>query len=80
MQHVRSNNHVEGWHNRINLDGKPQMNFYYLVNLLFDEANLIPVQREPLSRNKLSSESKKNSKNLTVNCLLCGHEPLSSTS
>ena len=49
MQHVRSNNHVEGWHNRINLDGKPQMNFYDLVNLLFDEANLIPVKRELLS-------------------------------
>ena len=66
MQQVRSNNHVEGWHTRINDEGRARLNFYTLVSLLFDEACLIPVQRKLLSLKKFSSKSKRRQRALNA--------------
>ena len=52
MQSVRSNNHAEGWHRRINEDGHASINFCDLVPLLYGEAQLVPLKRELLSLKK----------------------------
>lgn len=50
---VRTNNDVEGWHRRLNSRGRPNMPFYSLVNLLSNEADLVPVQVKLVSAKKL---------------------------
>lgn len=54
-QAIRTNNDAEGWHNRLN--GKVfdnNLNLYRLIDLLYDESRLIPMQVELLSQNKLT--------------------------
>ena len=59
-QSTRTNNDVEGWHRRLNkkTDGeKPP--FYLLVRRLYEEAQLLPIQRKLVSEGKLSRYQRK---------------------
>ncbi|KAH3870968.1 hypothetical protein DPMN_034162 [Dreissena polymorpha] len=50
---VRTNNDVEGWHNRLNRRAKKgNLSFYLLITLLFDEANEVPMQCKLLKEKK----------------------------
>jgi hypothetical protein len=42
MQPIRTNNHAEGWHCRVNTKGSAGINFYDLIGLLYQEADLVP--------------------------------------
>ncbi|KAJ8031852.1 hypothetical protein HOLleu_25188 [Holothuria leucospilota] len=55
MQSVRTNNDVEGWHNRLNChaNGRCQLPFYLLIDLLHKEARLTSIQVRLLSDRKL---------------------------
>ena len=51
---IRTNNDVEGWHNRINLKArKGNLNFYLLLKLLHDEAKIVNLQVRLLSEGKV---------------------------
>ena len=50
---VRTNDEREGWHNRFNTRGFPQMNLFMLISLLFDETCLVPTQVGLVSDGKL---------------------------
>ncbi|KAL5015438.1 hypothetical protein ScPMuIL_009708 [Solemya velum] len=44
-QHIRTNNDVEGWHNRLNQKAKKgNLQFYLLLTLLYQEARQLPVK------------------------------------
>ena len=67
-QPVRTNNDVEGWHLRLNKrgrDGCPP--FYSLVQLLYKEAELIPIQATLLCQKKLKRSQKKMYKSIQQN-------------
>ena len=49
----RTNNDVEGWHNRINKKTKPNTPFYLLIQVLNEEARQIRTNVELLSQKKL---------------------------
>lgn len=51
MQDIRTNNDTEGWHFRVNsMANIVGMNFYDLIPLLWNEADLIPMECELLCR------------------------------
>lgn len=52
MRPIRTNNDVEGWHNRLNMKrpGQASINMYLLVDLLFKESKTIRHQMQYLSR------------------------------
>ncbi|XP_052280771.1 uncharacterized protein LOC127878292 [Dreissena polymorpha] len=51
---VRTNNDVEGWHNRLNRRAKKgNLASYLLITLLFDEANEVPMQCKLIKEKKL---------------------------
>ena len=53
-QSVRTNNDVEGWHYRLNRKAKKgSLNFYLLVELLHNEAEMITIQTKLLSDSKV---------------------------
>ena len=53
-QTVRTNNHTEGWHHRLNVRGeKPNLPFYLLVLLLKGEGRLVSIQAQLVSDEKL---------------------------
>ena len=56
MVPVRTNNDIEGWHHNINrrANGKTQIPFYLLVDLLHQEARLVTIQIRFISEGKLS--------------------------
>ena len=57
MQTVRTNNNVEGWHGRINRhagSGRGQLQFYLLIDLLFEEAEYVAVQTRMICQETLS--------------------------
>ena len=58
-QSVRTNNDLEGWHNRLNSRGRAGMNLYMLVKLLHEESSKIPVQVRLVSEGKLQRHQKK---------------------
>ena len=51
---IRTNNDLEGWHNRLNRLGRPNMNFYMLVTLLYDGSCLARTQVRLVSDDKLT--------------------------
>ena len=55
MEAVRTNNDIEGWHNRINrkANGKSQLPFYLLIGLLHQEARLTGIHIRLVSKKKL---------------------------
>ncbi|XP_069103445.1 uncharacterized protein [Argopecten irradians] len=52
---IRTNNDVEGWHNRLNsrCTTRGQVPFYLLIQELFKEASAIPLQVRLVSEGKL---------------------------
>ncbi len=56
---IRTNNDVEGWHNRLNKRGHPHMPFYMLITLLHDEARLVHLQVRLVSESKLKRHQEK---------------------
>lgn len=59
---VRTNNHIEGWHRRLN--GKlpqPHPNMYTLISLLYREALLSDINAKLVSEEKFSAKAGKGS-------------------
>ena len=53
-QVVRTNDNLEGWHLRINKKANNrELAYYELLDLLYDEAQLVEVQYRLISDNKL---------------------------
>ncbi|KAH3815169.1 hypothetical protein DPMN_143691 [Dreissena polymorpha] len=51
---VRTNNDLEGWHNRLNHRAKKgNLSFYLLITLLLYEAKEVPMQCKLIKENKL---------------------------
>ena len=59
FQSVRTNNDIEGWHNRLKSRGRPNMNFYLLVQLIHSEAELVETVVRLVSEEKLKRYQKK---------------------
>ena len=55
MASVRTNNDLEGWHNRINsrMNSRGPVPFYLLLQELYKEATAIPMQARLLTEGKL---------------------------
>lgn len=67
---VRTNDDVEGWHNPLNHRAKNgNLSFYYLITLLFEEANEVPMQWQLIKEKNKSAT--RVSKPMPSNCL-CG--------
>ena len=67
MQFIRTTNSLEGWHNRIQAraEKKKRLNFYKLVELIYHQATMVPLQCALLCQKKLKTHATKRSK--TVN-------------
>ncbi|XP_065928228.1 uncharacterized protein [Magallana gigas] len=64
-QSIRTNNEVEGWHTRMNIQkarGSHNVPFYVLLDLLRKEADLLPLQRLLVDEGKLQRLQRKSSK------------------
>ena len=60
---VRTNNDVEGWHNRVNTHAqKSNLQFYLLIELIYKEASKIPLQLKLISEGKLRRRQRKQTK------------------
>ena len=60
MQPVRTNNHVEGWHRRLNRRAVgSSLPFYILVPLLYQKAKLVTIQMKLVGEGKLSKIHRK---------------------
>ena len=59
FQSVKTNNDIEGWHNRLKSRGRPNMNYYLLVQLLHSEAELFETVVRLVSEEKLKRYQKK---------------------
>ena len=65
MQPVRTNNDVEGWHRRLNARaGRPKLQFYLLIELLYSEASFVTIQTRLLSTGKLRRYQRKSYKKM----------------
>jgi hypothetical protein len=56
MRPTRTNNDVEGWHHHLNKDkkaGSGNKGLYSIAPLLIEEANLLPIQIQLVSKGKL---------------------------
>ena len=64
-QAVRTNNDVEGWHLRINSRAcRSQLQFYVLIELLHKESQIISLQLNLVSQNKLKRYQRKTYKDM----------------
>ncbi|KAG0717810.1 hypothetical protein GWK47_053698 [Chionoecetes opilio] len=61
---VRTNNDVEGWHRRLNSRSRANEHLYKLIELLYTEASLVPVQVQLVKERKLKRYQKKHFKNM----------------
>ena len=61
MEGVRTNNNIEGWHNRLNrkANGKAQLPFYLMISLLHHEARLTAIQIRLVSEKKLQQQNRR---------------------
>jgi len=59
MQSIRTNNDIEGWHRRLNFNGRHHMPLYHLVRLLEHESELITAQIRLVSEKKLQRLQRK---------------------
>ena len=68
---VRTNNDVEGWHQRLNHNARrATLPLYLLIDLLYQESCLVSVQVRLLSDNKLKRQQRRKYKNLQGRILL----------
>jgi len=59
-QSIRTNNDVEGWHNRLNRKAKTTpLNLYMLIQLLYNEAKMVVVNIRLISDKKIRSTQRK---------------------
>ena len=68
-QAVRTNNEVEGWHTRMNVDkakGAHNLPFYVLLHLLRKEADLLPLQKRLVGEGKLKRYQRKSSRKVII--------------
>uniref|UniRef100_K1QYY8 Uncharacterized protein n=1 Tax=Magallana gigas TaxID=29159 RepID=K1QYY8_MAGGI len=71
-QGVRTNNEVEGWHTRMNVQkarGCHNLPFYTLLTLLRQEADLLPLQRRLVSEGTLKRLQRKTSRKGILNII-----------
>ena len=61
---VRTNNDTEGWHRRLNARTRPNQQMYTLINTLYKEAQLVPVQVRLVKDRKLKKYQRKVFKNI----------------
>ncbi|KAK3108588.1 hypothetical protein FSP39_011475 [Pinctada imbricata] len=62
---IRTNNDCEGWHHRINRRAsKGNLPFYLLLQLLYDEADTIPLNLKMMKEGKLRRHQRKKTKQL----------------
>ena len=61
---VRTNNDTEGWHRRLNTRGCANQHMYMLINNLYSEAKLVPVQVQLVRERKLKRHQRKAFKNM----------------
>lgn len=54
---IRTNNDVEGWHNRMNLLGRQNMSIYVLIPILQKESSFLNTQLRLVSNGKLTRKS-----------------------
>ena len=55
QQNIRTNNDVEGWHNKINRKaGRGQIQFYLLVELLYEESKYVEAQTRLVREEQLT--------------------------
>ncbi|KAL5011914.1 hypothetical protein ScPMuIL_010465 [Solemya velum] len=74
-QHIRTNNDVEGWHNRLNQKAKKgNLQFYLLLTLLYQEARQLPGQMKMVSEGKLKSVDDRPM--LVRHTISCAHLPI----
>jgi hypothetical protein len=61
---IRTNNDVEGWHQRINTRARRHGNcpLYQLLELLAEEVKFVPLQRKLLAQGKLHKRQRQNCK------------------
>ena len=66
MQSVRTNNDVEGWHNRLNakVKGRSRLNMYQLINLLNAEAKDVDLQKRLLTDGHVMRHQRTTYKNI----------------
>ena len=58
---IRTNNDLEGWHNRLNKYGKRKMPFYMLVDLIHGEAEFAEGQVQVISEGKVMRRRRRQS-------------------
>lgn len=61
MRSIRTNNDVEGWHNKLNsrCGGHGSLNMYQLIQLLHEEARFLPLEAIMITEKKLSRTIRK---------------------
>ena len=65
FQTTRTNNDVEGWHNRLNHSARhAQLNIYHLISLLHDEARLVNNQVKLVSEGRIKQDHRRRYANL----------------
>ncbi|XP_033727627.1 uncharacterized protein LOC117316958 [Pecten maximus] len=66
MSPIRTNNDVEGWHNRLNsrVNIRGPVPFYLLLQELFREATAIPLQSKMVCENKLARYQRKKTRDI----------------
>ena len=76
MQTITTNNETEGWNRRIELkaDGKIGLNVYELIQLLFSEASLLPLNVELLCQDKLRNYQRRQHKESQTRIFGLWHE------
>ena len=59
-RYIRTNNDVEGWHNRLNMKAqRGNLQLYLLIQLLHSEAKLVPLQKLLVTEDKLRRQQRK---------------------
>ena len=76
MQTITTNNETEGWNYRMQLkpDGKKGLNVYELIQLLFSEASLLPLNVELLCQDKLRHYQRRQHKESQARIFYLWHE------
>ena len=59
-RYIRTNDDVEGWHNRLNMKAQRRnIQLYHLIHLLHSEAKLVPLQKQLITKDKLRRQQRK---------------------
>ena len=65
LRATRTNNHVEGWHRRLNTKAcRGNIQFYILVPMLHEEASLVKLQMKLVKEKKLAKHQRKRTRQI----------------